>query len=131
VKVGLTCYRGRPYVRASASMTAKRCCWTSTPWNQGTSESCRSRGRGRGATRCSRRCCERRRRWCRCKSHHGRHGRRCHGLHCYHATVVSAAVVTSGHRRPSDVVAQHNRGRHSSPGRRHSQGRVGRQTPRV
>jgi hypothetical protein len=40
-------------------------------------------------------------------------------------------VVVVGGRRPSEVVAQHTEGRRSSPGRRHSRGRVGRQTPRV
>jgi hypothetical protein len=45
------------------------------PQNQATSKWCRSRGRGIGATRCSRRGRERRRWWCRCRCHHGRHSR--------------------------------------------------------
>jgi hypothetical protein len=102
-----------------------------------TSEWCRSRSRGRGATRCS---CHGRERWwwwCRFRSHHGRHHRGFHGC-C--AAIVGSAVVTSGHRLPLDVVVQHTKGSRSSPekrrsslGRRHSRGRVGRvrQTPRV
>jgi hypothetical protein len=108
------------------------------PRNQATSERCQSRGRGRGATRCSRRGRERRWWWCRCRSHHGRFG------HCRRefrsCRAAGATVVASGRRQPLEVVAQHTKGRrsspekrHSSPGRRHNRGRVGsgRQTPKV
>jgi hypothetical protein len=62
------------------------------PRNRATSERCRSSGRGREATRCSRRCREGRW-WCCYRSHH-----RC-GFRCYRAAAVGAAFVASGRRR--------------------------------
>jgi hypothetical protein len=44
---------------------------------------------------------------------------------------TTAAAGASGRCRSLEAVAQHTKGRRSSPGRRHSRGRVGRQTLRV
>jgi hypothetical protein len=87
------------------------------PLNQVTSEWCQSRGRCRGAMRCSRRGRERRWWWCRCRSHHSR--RRC-GFRGCRAVIVVTTIVASGRHRPSEVVAQHTKGRRSSLGRWHS-----------
>jgi hypothetical protein len=54
--------------------------------------------------------------WCHCRGHHG-HRR---GFCGCRATVGGTVVSASGLRRPSEVVAQHTSGRHSSPRRRRS-----------
>jgi hypothetical protein len=102
------------------------------PRNQATSEQCRSRGQGRGAMRCSRHGCGKRWWWRHCKNHHSRYDFRRRGFYDYRAIIKVTTVVASGHRRPSEVVAQHTKGRHSSPKkihnspvRWHNRGRVG------
>jgi hypothetical protein len=94
-------------------------CRPPPPGNRATSEWCRSRGRGRGAMRCSCCCREGRRWWCRCRNHH------CCGFRGCHAVVVGATIIASGRRRPSKVVTQ------NTSGRWHDRGRLGWQTPRV
>jgi hypothetical protein len=78
-------------VRALASMTVGRGCWTLPPQNQATFEWYQSMGQG------SHRDCERRW-WCRCRSHHGRCHRVFHVMSPSLAPQLSQVVVVGNWR---------------------------------